>query len=139
GLIDGKGLTRWGPGPRRPAQAGDSPISLDAEPASGAAKENSAPGLLSAYGQTPEGSRGFAPPGFADEPLTMDGQGNKAIALKFCRNVLLRDFSILGGGHFALLATGVDNLPIDNLKIDTNRDGLDIDCCRNVRVSNTSV
>jgi polygalacturonase len=37
------------------------------------------------------------------------------------------------------LATGVDNLTIDNLKIDTNRDGIDIDCCRNVRVSNLFV
>src|SRR5439155_17250705 len=50
-----------------------------------------------------------------------------------------RDFSILNGGHFALLATGVDNLTIDNLKVDTNRDGLDIDSCRNVRISNCSV
>ena len=67
------------------------------------------------------------------------GVGNKAIALKNCRNVLLRDFSVLKGGHFALLATGVDNLTIDNLKIDTDRDGLDIDCCQNVRVSNCTV
>jgi polygalacturonase len=67
------------------------------------------------------------------------GVANKAIALKNCRNVLLRDFSILHGGHFGILATGVDNFTIDNLKIDTNRDGVDIDCCRNVRVSNCSV
>jgi polygalacturonase len=67
------------------------------------------------------------------------GAGNKAIALKHCYNVILRDFSILEGGHFGILATGVDNLTIDNLKIDTNRDGMDIDCCRNVRVSNCSV
>lgn len=67
------------------------------------------------------------------------GTGNKAIALKNCRNVLLRDFKVLEGGWFALLATGVDNLTIDNLLIDTNRDGLDIDCCKNVRVSNTTV
>ncbi len=67
------------------------------------------------------------------------GVGNKAIALKNCRNVLLRDFSILKGGHFALLLTGVDNLTIDNLKIDTDRDGMDIDCCQNVRVSNCTV
>ena len=67
------------------------------------------------------------------------GVGNKAISLKNCRNVTLRDFSMLHAGHFAILATGVDNLTIDNLKIDTNRDGIDIDCCRNVRVSNCSV
>ena len=67
------------------------------------------------------------------------GGGNKAIALKLCRNVVIRDVSILHAGHFAILATGVDNLTIDNLKIDTNRDGIDIDCCRHVRISNCSV
>jgi polygalacturonase len=67
------------------------------------------------------------------------GVGNKAIALKNCHNVTLRDFSILKGGHFALLATGVDNMTLDNLLVDTDRDGFDIDCCRNVRVSNCTV
>jgi polygalacturonase len=70
---------------------------------------------------------------------TAKGVGNKAIALKNCRNVMLCDFSILQGGWFGILATGVDNMTIDNLKIDTNRDGMDIDCCRNVRVSNCTV
>jgi len=64
------------------------------------------------------------------------GVGNKTIALKNSRNIVLRDFSLLKGGHFGLLLTGVDNLTIDNLKIDTDRDGMDIDCCKNVRVSN---
>lgn len=67
------------------------------------------------------------------------GVGNKAIALKNCRNVLLRDFSILKGGHFGVLATGVDNFQIDGLTIDTNRDGIDLDCCRNGHVSNCTV
>lgn len=67
------------------------------------------------------------------------GVGNKAIALKNCRNVILKDFSILKGGHFGVLATGVDNFNIDGLTIDTNRDGIDLDCCRNVHLSNTTV
>jgi polygalacturonase len=67
------------------------------------------------------------------------GVANKAIALKNCHNVLLRDFAILEAGWFALLATGVDNLTIDNLLVDTERDGFDLDCCRNVRVSNCTV
>jgi polygalacturonase len=70
---------------------------------------------------------------------TKPGVGNKAIALKNCHNVILRDFSILQGGWFGILATGVDNLTIDNLKIDTNRDGMNIDCCRNVRITNCTV
>ena len=64
---------------------------------------------------------------------------NKAISLLRCRNVIIRDVTLQHGGWFAILATGVDNLTIDNLKIDTNRDGMDIDCCRNVRISNCSV
>jgi polygalacturonase len=81
------------------------------------------------------GKRGDYPTYIAEQA----GVGNKAIALKNCRNVLLRDFSILKGGHFGLLLTGVDNLTIDNLTIDTDRDGMDIDCCQNVRVSNCTV
>jgi polygalacturonase len=67
------------------------------------------------------------------------GVGNKAIALKNCRNITLRDFSMRACGHFAMLLTGVDNVVIDGVKIDTNRDGIDLDCCRNVRVSNCAV
>jgi polygalacturonase len=67
------------------------------------------------------------------------GTGNKAIGLKLCRNVTIRDISIFRGGHFAILPTGVDNFTIDNVKIDSNRDGINIDCCRNVRISNCAV
>ena len=67
------------------------------------------------------------------------GQGDKAIALKLCRGVLFRDFTIFHGGHFAILVTGCDNMTIDNVTMDTNRDGLDIDCCRNVMVSNCRI
>jgi len=74
-----------------------------------------------------------------DDDTDTNGQGNKAIALKLCRNVIIRDITILMGGHFCILATGVDNFTVDNLKMDTNRDGINIDCCRNVRVSNCSV
>jgi polygalacturonase len=67
------------------------------------------------------------------------GVGDKAISLKDCRNVILRDFTIYHGGHFGILATGVDNFTIDDLKIDTNRDGMDIDCCQNGRIVNCAV
>jgi len=68
-----------------------------------------------------------------------EGYGNKAISLKLCRNVILRDFTVQHGGWFVLLLTGDDNMTIDNLKMDTNRDGMDINSCKNVRVSNCSV
>jgi len=94
------------------------------------------PGLI--WGKGLSNGRGRAGDGAAFK-AEQSGVGNKAIALKNCHNVLLRDFSIFKGGHFGLLLTGVDNLTIDNLKIDTDRDGMDIDCCQNVRVSNCTV
>jgi polygalacturonase len=76
----------------------------------------------------------------AQMPSTDDLRiGNKAICLKLCRNVLIRDVTIVHGGHFGILATGCDNLGIDGVTIDTNRDGMDIDCCRNTIISNCRV
>lgn len=115
GRIHGAGLTHGGPGPRCPGKPGDMPLSLN--------------------GADPHGEK-VAGMAFGADML---GKGNKAIALRNCRNVLLRDFSILNGGHFAVLATGVDHLTIDNLRVDTDRDGFDIDCCRNVRIVNCAV
>jgi polygalacturonase len=122
GLIYGKGLS-FGAGPGRP------------------------PGAPKTTGFGPERLAGTPTPPPVRPPrgeypmyqAEQAGVGNKAIALKNCRNVIFRDFSILKGGHFGLLLTGVDNLTIDNLTIDTDRDGMDIDCCRNVRVSNCYV
>lgn len=68
-----------------------------------------------------------------------DKRPNKSISLYLCRNVIIRDISLLHAGWFGILATGVDNLTIDNVKMDTNRDGMDIDCCQNVRISNCSI
>jgi polygalacturonase len=67
------------------------------------------------------------------------GLGDKAIALRRCQNVLIRDITIFHGGHFAIIVTGCDNMTIDNVTIDTNRDGLDLDCCRNTTVSNCRI
>lgn len=72
-------------------------------------------------------------------PATAPGAGNKAIALRDCRNIVLRDFAILHGGHFGVLATGCANLTVDNVAIDTDRDGINIDCCRDVRIAGCRV
>ena len=78
-------------------------------------------GLIPDYGDIP---------GFRVGPY----KGNKAISLKNCVNVVLKEVTMYNCGHFALLATGVDNLIIRDLVVDTQRDGLDIDCCRNVTI-----
>jgi polygalacturonase len=67
------------------------------------------------------------------------GTGDKAIALKLCTNVLIRDITIFRGGHFAIIITGCEKGTIDNVTIDTNRDGIDIDCCKYLTVTNTKV
>jgi polygalacturonase len=97
------------------------------------------PGLIHGKGLSRGTRLGQAVGGYSPFVAEQAGVGNKAIALKNCHNVIFRDFSILKGGHFAILATGVDNLTIDNLRVDTDRDGFDIDCCHNVRVSNCTV
>ncbi|UIJ43979.1 glycoside hydrolase family 28 protein [Sphingomonas cannabina] len=114
GMIHGKGLTRNGPGARWTRGAGERP--------------NSMAGMSAT-----EISR--LEPAFE----AMRGLGNKAIALKNARNVRLSGFTLLLGGHFAILATGVEGLTIDRLTIDTQRDGIDLDCVRNATVTNCRV
>lgn len=63
--------------------------------------------------------------------------GNKGIALVRCRNIVLQDFSITIGGHFAIITEGCENLYVNQVLVDTTRDAFDIDCCRNVTVLNT--
>ena len=60
--------------------------------------------------------------------------GDKAIALKSCRKVNIQDITIQHGGHFAILSTGSEDVTIDHVTIDTNRDGIDIDCSKKVRI-----
>jgi polygalacturonase len=130
GLIWGRGLS-FGVGPGRPSEAQNRGFGPEHPAGANSQSPAAAPGSA----RPRLFARGDYPMYQADQP----GVGNKAIALKNCRNVLLRDLSMLKCGHFALLLTGVDNLTIDNLKIDTDRDGMDIDCCQNVRVSNCTV
>ncbi len=67
------------------------------------------------------------------------GTGDKAIALKLCRQVTIRDITIYRGGHFAIIMTGCDISTIDNVTIDTNRDGFDIDCCKYMTITNCKI
>lgn len=115
GMIHGLGLTREGPGARWSRDhIGDRPLSLGpADP--------------------------LSPAAFEAEQAAMDGLGNKAVALKNARNVVIRDLTVLKGGHFAFLLTGVDGLVMENLRIDTDRDGIDLDCVRDARLSNLRV
>jgi polygalacturonase len=117
GTIDGIGLTREGPGARWKGggkNAGSHPASM--RDVTGAEMQRLEP----------------------DRRL-MDGRGNKAIALKNARRVRIADLTIARGGHFAILATGCDDVAMEGLRIDTNRDGIDIDACRRVTIADCHV
>lgn len=113
GTIDGIGLTRDGPGARW-TKAGSHPASM--RHVTGAEMRELEP----------------------DRSL-MNGRGNKAIALKNARRVRIEGLTIARGGHFAILATGCDDIAIRALRIDTNRDGIDIDACRRVTIADCHV
>ncbi len=114
GLIHGLGLTRDGPGARWKAQTGERPLSMRQMSAAEIARLE------------PDAAR-------------MNGLGNKAIAFRNGRNIRLSGFSMLQCGHFAILATGTDTLHIHDLTIDTDRDGIDLDCVRHTVVERCRV
>lgn len=114
GRIDGLGLTRNGPGTPWAKQAGERPLSMAAMPAQDVAR-------------------------LEQGRQAMQGMGNKAIALAHCQRVRLADFTIFKGGHFAILASEVDDLAITGLNIDTNRDGIDLDCVRRATIERCRV
>ena len=66
-------------------------------------------------------------------------QANKALAMRECRQVIIRGVTFHACGHFALLLTGVDDLLIEHVTADTNRDGFDIDCCERVVICHCRV
>ena len=65
--------------------------------------------------------------------------GNKGVGLRMCSDVRFEGVTFLRCGHFALHLTGVDNLHIENVTVDSDRDGIDIICCKNVVIENCRV
>ena len=114
GAIEGEGLTRDGPGARWSAQTGERPLSMAGMTAAEIAEL---------------------------EPLAhaMHGLGNKAIALKRCRDVHIADLTLTRAGHFAILASGCEDIAVRDCIIDTNRDGIDLDCVQRAVVERCRV
>lgn len=69
----------------------------------------------------------------------VSGAADKVISLKNCRDIVLEDFALDGTAHFAILATGVDNLRIRGLQVDAVRDGIDLDSCWDAEVTDCVV
>lgn len=114
GMIYGKGLRRTDAGARWHGVKGyRSPAEL---------------------GMTPRQARLSDP-----KEAAMQGQGIRAVGIKNCRQVDLADFTVKQGGHFSVHLLGVSNARVEGLTIDTTRDGIDVDCCNDVLVSNCVV
>lgn len=76
-----------------------------------------------------------------DTASPRDYRPRAMIYMKNCRNLLFRDISLHCSPCFTLWLLGCDDVNIDGISIRNpydgpNTDGLDIDCCRNVRISN---
>jgi polygalacturonase len=114
GRIDGAGLTRNGPGTPWSAQRGERPLSMA--------------GMSAAQVSNLE-----------RDALAMRGQGNKAIALARCRRVTIEGITLFRAGHFAILASEVEDLRCTGLTIDSNRDGIDLDGVRRASIARCRV
>lgn len=73
-----------------------------------------------------------------------DERPRAMIYMKKCRNLLFRDISLTLSPSFTLWLIGCEDVNIDGITITNpydgpNTDGLDIDCCRNVRISNCRI
>ncbi len=63
--------------------------------------------------------------------------GNKGISLVRCENIVIEGINMLNCGHFAIITEGCDNMLVDSITVDTNRDAFDIDCSQNVTIINS--
>src|SRR5581483_3850418 len=75
----------------------------------------------------------------ADSPSS--GQADKAISLKLCNRVTLNDFTVLQGGHFAILANGCSNIVMNSAKLlsSTDRDAFDLINSSHVLIMNSRI
>lgn len=67
-------------------------------------------------------------------------RGAKPIALKLCRNVLLKDFTIRHAPDEAILAAGCENVLVQGYRTEEVRvDGIDPVCCRRLTITDAEI
>jgi hypothetical protein len=64
------------------------------------------------------------------------GDADKAISLKSCKRIDIQDITINEGGDLSILVTGGDGLHINNVKIKTHGDGIDLVGTSNTEIKN---
>lgn len=129
GIVLGYGLSSGHPRQRRDWLPDERGLPEPNRPDITVAKE-----IIERYSAPKKGPFGF--PGKDSLP---PGIGNKTIALKNCRNVCINNITLVHGGHIALLLTGCENVVCENIVIDTNRDGINIDSSSQITVQNCRV
>ena len=69
-----------------------------------------------------------------------DREGPKTIGLKRCKYVDIKGITIRNSGNYAISMLGTDFVNIDGISIfATYCDGIDPDCCHNVRIANSYI
>ncbi len=69
-----------------------------------------------------------------------DREGPKTIGLKRCKYVDIKGITIRNSGNYAISMLGTDFVNIDGISIfATYCDGIDPDCCHNVRIANSFI
>ncbi len=66
-------------------------------------------------------------------------RGPKAIALKKCKFVSIKDITVENSTDVAILLTGCENVKISDITINTYIDGINIDGCKNATISNCQI
>jgi polygalacturonase len=85
-----------------------------------------------------------APPGFRRVPGAgtngPDGSRNPVvIEMISCNDVLWDGFTVTQGGNWATHPTYCNNVVIRHVNISGNRDGIDVDSCKNVRIEDSKI
>jgi polygalacturonase len=66
--------------------------------------------------------------------------GPKPIALKQCRHVRIHDLTIVNSGNYNVSLLGCDDVDVQRVTIRNGySDGIDPDCCRNVRITGCDI
>ncbi len=80
---------------------------------------------------------------YADTTNKAKGKKPLGVRLINCKNVLIRDINLKQAGYWMLHCLNCNGVTIDNIKVFNHHhhtnDGIDLDACKNVRVSNCYV
>ena len=66
-------------------------------------------------------------------------RANKIFALKYCKNVVIKDLNLYNATDLAVYLAGCEDCRITGLNIKVNIDGISPDCCKNVIISDCNI